>query len=155
MKKILISVCSLVLLALGGCASTPTKPNRDLAEIKLTEAATSVSQSLQQLAEIEQAVHPDNHYVTPPDPMTYGMAAPASVDWTGPVDTLVKRLASVTGYRLDIMGKKPAVPVIVTIHAKNTPVGNILRDAGFQCGKRANIVVYPSRKLIELRYAAI
>jgi defect-in-organelle-trafficking protein DotD len=52
-----------------------------------------------------------------------------------------------------ILGKSPAIPIIISITAHNTPLADVLRDANFQCGRRANVAIYAANKVIELRYA--
>ncbi len=39
------------------------------------------------------------------------------------------------------------------LYMHNQPLGDILRNIGFQCGHKADVVVYPQRRVIELRYA--
>lgn len=123
------------------------------AEASLVEAATSVSNSLKQLAEIERATHPQAQLPAPPAPGSIGMAQIASIEWNGPIGPLVEKIALASSYKVRTIGVTPAIPVLVSISAKDTPLADILRDAGFQCGEKANIVVYPERKTIELRYA--
>lgn len=130
----------------------PTQPENDAAQVKLAEAATSVSHSLEQLAAMEKAAHPSIKLPPPPDPASIGMARLASVDWTGPVEPLVRRIAAVTGYRVRVLGRPLAIPALVSISAKNTPLADILRDAGFQVEKKADIIVYPHSHVIEIRY---
>ena len=62
-------------------------------------------------------------------------------------------VAKLANYHLEIIGKLPAVPVLVTISSQNTPLNYIIRNANLQAGKKANIIVYPGIKTIELRYA--
>lgn len=81
------------------------------------------------------------------------MGALASVEWSGPIAQLVCQIAKATGYRVNILGTEPAIPVIVTIADKNRMLGDILRDAGYQAGRRAAVFVYPESRVIELRYA--
>lgn len=156
-KSFLIVVCVLLLV---GCSrdqkiavisndSTTTRS----AEAKLADAATSVSQSLQQLAEIERATHPQAKLPAPVAPGAIGMAQMASIDWNGPVGPLVEKIAAASNYKVRTLGTPPAIPVLISISAKDTPLADILRDIGFQCGEKANIVVYAERKVIELRYA--
>jgi defect-in-organelle-trafficking protein DotD len=123
------------------------------AEVQLADAATSVSKSLQQLAEIERASHPQAKLPSPPVPEMIGMAQLASIEWTGPVGPLVEKIAAASHYKVRTLGHPPAIPILVAISAKSTPLADILRDATFQCGSKANIVVYPASKTIELRYA--
>jgi len=119
----------------------------------LSQAATSVSQSLTQLGETEQAAYPPVSVSQPPNPASYGMAMKASIDWDGPIQPLVQKLANIANYKLRVLGNPPAIPVIVSVSTKNESVGNIVRDVGYQAGKRASVIVFPSTQIIELRYA--
>ena len=125
------------------------------AEAKLADAATSVSDSLRQLAEIERATHPQAKLPTPPAPEAIGMAQITSIEWNGPVEPLVKKIAEASHYKVRVLGIAPSIPVLVSISAKDTPLADVLRDVGFQCGDKANIVVYSERKIIELRYTKV
>lgn len=160
MKK---TILVLVLGSLAGCATTSgslpssetpriNAPSDD-ASVSLAEAARSVSQSLNELKAIEKASNP------PPKALPYPTAAGlldkivASVDWSGPIEPLLKRIAKLAGYRLVIMGHTPSIPVLVTISAQNTPLSDIVRNIDLQSGQRANIAVYPGVRTLELRYA--
>ena len=165
-------ICILaLLLSLAGCATThpvdtnastktlsstgPAQPGQaDSASVQLAEAASSVSNSMLSLEEIQQAATPAKQPLKPPAPSSYGMGEVVSVNWTGPVGPLVQKIAQLSNYNLRVMGTPPQIPIVVTINAKNVAIGKILQNAGYQCGKRANIIVYPSTKVIELRYAA-
>jgi defect-in-organelle-trafficking protein DotD len=105
------------------------------------------------LAETAQAAHPLPTLAPPPSPATYGMQGLTTIDWSGPVEPLLKQIAMAANYRLRVLGTPPAIPVIVTIFSKNKMLGDVLRDVGYQCGRRATVVVYPGSQVIELRYA--
>ena len=107
---------------------------------------------MRQLAEIEQATHPQAKLPTPPAPESIGMGQIASIEWNGPVGPLVEKIAEASGYKVRTLGTPPPIPALVSISAKDTPLADILRDAGFQCGNKTNIVVYPAKKIVELRY---
>lgn len=130
----------------------PYQLNADDAEIKLAEAAVSVSRSLDSLAEIEKAAHPCLRMPPPIDAPRFGLACLASVDWVGPVEPLVRRIAETTHYCLRVLGREPAIPVIVSINSKNIPFADILRNISLQIHKKACIVIYPHSRTIELRY---
>lgn len=160
--KSFLILTSLVLLS--GCTPGPNPNNIAIisndygvhtAEIKLAEAANSSSQSLQQLAEIERSVHPRAKLPQPVPPESIGMSQPVSVEWNGPVGPLVQKIADIAHYKVHVLGTVPAIPPLVSISAKDTPLADILRDAGFQSGSKVNIVVYPSSRIIELRYARV
>ncbi len=160
-KKSSLLIFLVVLLV--GCASSETsdvykKPPMnapsDDASMRLVEAASSVSTSLSELAEIEAAAMPPTTTgKSLPDSESYAMQSRASVDWSGPIEPLLARIARLTDFRLRILGKAPAIPVLVGISAHNKSYSDILRDAALQAGNKANIMVYSSTRVIELRYA--
>lgn len=153
-------IFSGLLLTLAGCASThsglpvgdPTL-GPDPSEATLAEAATSVSKSLISLDQMQQATTPLPPTYQPPDPASYGMSNLVTIDWNGPIEPLLTQIADATGYTVNILGKEPSTPIIVTVIAKNRPIGEVLRDAGYQCGDKADIVIFPNSRIIELRYA--
>ncbi len=158
MRPILVTIIATLALLLAGCTSMSAKKqsvadDNDPAAIQLAEAASSVSESLANLSAIERATTPLTMYKVLPNPDAYGMSGAVSVDWSGPVAPLVQKIATISGYQFRALGVPPAIPVIVTISAKDTPLAYVLRDADFQCGKKASILVYPGTRVIELRYA--
>ena len=159
-KKIALIISMLPLLAAcvtNGTSSvdmqTPSNAINETAT--LSEAAASVSRSLVNLAQVEQAAHPLTQLKAAPNPASYGMAMNASVDWSGPIEPLVQQLAQVSKYRVRVLGVKPSIPVLVTISERNVRVADILRDAAFQCGKRAQLVILPDSRVIEVRYETV
>jgi len=160
MRQIILVLLCLLLVACNEVTPSVVAPDPDPAQIKLAEAATSVSQSLQQLAAIQSAAVAPITTKQLAQADAYGMTGRASVDWSGPIGPLVKKIARLSHYHLRVLGNPPAIPIIISINAHNTPVGNILRDADFQAGRQANIRVYPpnyihhnTKRIIELRYA--
>lgn len=153
----ILSIIILILLALAGChrypggeqviTYYPFDAGADNARAKLTEAAVSASASLNQIAAIEKATHPEVKKLA-----VYSIPGIASVDWTGPIEPLALRLAQAAGYKFRVIGNRPAIPVIVEIYTVNMPIADILRDCNYQAGKKADIFVYPSRRTVELRY---
>lgn len=161
-NKKLLAAFILLATQLAGCASDSkvtivNSDDRDLrsAGVKLTETAESVSKSLQELAKISRATHPYTKLPSPVDSNMIGMGQLKSIDWNGPVGPLVKKIAFATNYNLKVLGTPPAIPILISITAKDTPLADILRDVAFQCGSRANIVTYPASKIIELRYVKV
>ncbi|MBX3709838.1 MAG: type IVB secretion system lipoprotein DotD [Gammaproteobacteria bacterium] len=151
-KMNLVLLLSFILCA---CAAPKPPQGYDVSKSQssLAEASYSVSRSIVDLAETAQAAHPLPALAPPPSPATYGMAGLTTIDWSGPVEPLLKQIAIAANYRLRVLGTAPAIPVIVTVYTKNVMLGDVLRDIGYQCGRRATVVVYPESRVIELRYA--
>lgn len=154
MNKIRIIVVISFLL----CACAPPKPPKGYdisqSQASLAEASFSVSRSVVDLAEAAQAAHPLPCNLAPsPSPATYGMGGLTSIDWTGPIEPVVKQIAVAANYRVRVLGTPPAIPVLVSVYDKNVMLGDALRNIGYQGGRRASVVVYPGSRVIELRYA--
>ena len=157
----ILAVAFFMVTQLMGCstgqkisvANDYDKRSQHIAENKLSETATSISKSLAQLAEMERASHPQAVMPSPVDPEMIGMNQMASIDWSGPIGPFIKKIATASNYKLNVLGKPPGIPILISITAKDTPLADVLRDANFQCGNKANIVTYPASKIIELRYA--
>lgn len=150
-----LSLVSFICFALCAC-STPKPPSGfDISktDASLAEASYSVSRSVVELAETAQANHPNRDLAPPPSPSTYGMAGLTTVDWSGPVEPLIQQIAKAANYRVRVLGTPPAIPVLVTVYSKNAMLGDVLRDVGYQCGRRASVIVFPGSMVIELRYA--
>ncbi len=155
-KALIIHVSVACCLFLASCSSNrpaSTTSSTDPSNTSLVEAATSVSNSLENLAATEQAAFHPIANQSAPDPSTYGMGGRASIDWSGPIEPLLQQIAQTVYYRVKIVGHEPAVPILVTINAKDEMLGDILSNVAFQCGKRADVILYPETQVIELRYA--
>jgi defect-in-organelle-trafficking protein DotD len=148
-------IISLLFLCLCACATPKQPKGYDLSktENSLAEASYSVSRSIVDLAEVAQAAHPLPALAPPPSPASYGMGGLTTVDWSGPIEPLLKQISLASGYRLRVLGTEPAIPVLVTLYSINIKLGDVLRDVAYQGGRRASVVVYPDTRVIELRYA--
>lgn len=152
-NKIALIICLTFILSACAIPKPPPGYTISKSEASLAEASYSVSRSVVELAEVAQAAHPLPNLTPPPSPASYGMAGITTVDWSGPVEPLLKQIARVSNYRVRRLGTPPAIPVIVTIYSKNVMLGDILRDVGYQCGRRASVIVFPAARVIEIRYA--
>jgi defect-in-organelle-trafficking protein DotD len=156
MKKVNLLLFTLVFCALTGCASYsdnegPQAKRLDPATTQLAEAATSVDHTLVTLQGIRKAEHPQWQKQLP---NTYKgkLGNQASIDWTGPIGPLTKKIAQAAGYHYSVLGQAPAIPIIIKIHARDQTLGHILRNADYQAGRHAYIKVYGEEKVLELRY---
>lgn len=154
MKKTIVPLL-IAASMLAGCVSPydpPAPQPSDPAAFKLAEAATSVTSSLTTLEGIRKAENPQ-YQKQLPSANSFGMYQLTSIDWTGPIGPIVRKIAAAANYRLSVLGNPPAIPVIIAIHAKNLPLGQILRNIDYQAGRKAYIYVNARTRTIELRYA--
>lgn len=158
MHKKLIKII-IVSLLLAGCSKVFKKPPHnepsDDATIKLAEAASSVSDSVQEMARVEKVTNiavKDNIVAIP---NAYNLQTRASIDWAGPIEELTLRIAKAAHYRLRILGQEPTIPILISLNRKDESLAEILRNIDYQAGRRAYIHVYPNSQVVELRYAKI
>ncbi len=153
-----VGVCSI----LGACTPVQHQSTRgttfesvsnsvDVSD-ELTRVAHSVQQSLRVLAATKEPHELNAINTNPLVTAEGGMSHRATFDWSGPIEPLLHKVANMTRYNVKVLGPTPPIPVVVTMMAENRRVADIVKDAGLQAGNRANIVVYPASKIIELRY---
>lgn len=149
----------IISALITGCGGTfrkqPTNNPSDDASIKLAEAAVSVSDSMLEMARVEKVILPANKDNTLTIPNAYNLQARASVDWSGPIEELTARIAKASHFKLRILGQAPAIPILISLNAKDLSLAELLRDIDYQAGIKANIHVYPNSQVVELRYAKI
>lgn len=159
MKRVLSFSClGFAALALAACSmGNPIErpqivASPDAVSLRLAEAADKASTALQTLAAVEQARTPGVS-VGPVSGAPPELRRAMTVNWTGPVEPLAKKLADRAGYGFLVLGSMPPVPLVVAIDAENRPVVDILRDIGLQLGLRADVKVDAGRKMVEIHYA--
>jgi len=130
----------------------PAQITDEQSQEQIAEAATAVGRSLQELSAVQMTVHPPQKLRRPFNPQAIGMSKLASISWTGPVKPLLAKIAQATNYKLRVIGKKPNLPVLVSLNIHNKPIADILRNVTYQVVMKANIAVYPKSRTIELRY---
>jgi defect-in-organelle-trafficking protein DotD len=141
-------------LLLAGCAKPPA-PNPPAPPVRsiqgsLERSAQQIGRAWTLLDEERAAVHPP--MVQSPPILPPELARTVDFPWNGPVEPLVRKLALLSGYRLEVRGPAPASPIVVTLHGTHT-VFSALQIVGEQAGKLADIRVNALRKRIVLRYA--
>lgn len=120
---------------------------------QLAEAASSVSYSLNKMAQIQLANTPKTPFERA-DKLheIKGMSNISSIDWNGPVEPILRKIAKAGKHKYRSLGKPPVIPVIVDLHMKNVPLSDILRNTTYQTAGKAQITYLEKEDIIELRY---
>lgn len=138
----------------AGCATKPPVVAPDPVQVQLAASAQSVRVSLRQLAEAEQydkmRRSPGGEAAAPVIP---GLTRVVAVPWQGPLEPVVRKLAEMGGYHLNVAGHAPAIPIVVSLGPTPASLSAHLRDVGLQAGTRADIIVDPARKQVGVVYA--
>ncbi len=163
MKKITTSFLILAIVVnviiLGGCTQSKNIGRQMVIEpdpvaLKLSSAVDRASAALQTLAAVEQHKTP-LATVSSVSNVPKELLRTISVEWTGPLEPIVKTVANRAGYRFSILGAKPPVPIVVQVRSVEKTVIDVLRDIGLQSGTRADVVVDADRKIVEINYDTI
>ena len=153
-----IAFYSLIPLLLAACAQNMPDPQLvaepDPVVLRLAEAADRAANSLNVLAAAEQ-----NKSAVELPPLAAGapiaLRRSITVDWVGPVEPIVKKLADRASYSFLVSGKTPEVPIITNLNVRSQPVVEVLRDIGLQMNDRGTLKVDANRKVIEINYAHV
>lgn len=143
---------------ISGCAITPKATDapaaqQDSAYELLLKSARKIESSLTLLAEAEQydklKERPGQPRISAQIP---GMEQVVTMPWHGTLEQAVSKLASFSGYEVKFIGKTPTLPILVQIGREAATVSDHMRNVGIQAGNRADVIVDPKQKLIEVRY---
>ncbi|PCI40083.1 MAG: hypothetical protein COB50_00270 [Thiotrichales bacterium] len=153
-----ISVAALLLVA--SCAKKsvkiyyPVKVDHYVIEADLDQAADSVAASLKQLSAVKQAEH--NKQTNYP---FSSLQAPeleryVYVKWYGPPEPVLRKISSLIGYKLQVYGKRPNLPVLVNVDSVSKAVMArvILQNISLQLDGNAELLLFPKLQVISLRY---
>ncbi len=149
---------SVFMLLATGCALTHQDGINAQSEMDpiypmLLQSARRIEQSLALLAEAEQSEKMQRNPVQPRTVKAIaGMQQIVRMPWQGPLEKAVNKLAAIAGFTVKFLGRAPAIPILVQIGQDATAVSDHLHSLGIQAGSRADLVVDPLLKLIEVRY---
>lgn len=145
-------LCIVPLLA--ACAAAPSvAPDGGAAQKRqLAESGARIADSLAKLAVVEQASHR-----IAVQTITDAAGAPpelqirVALDYQGDLKPVVHQLAAVAGYEVKTYGAS-SVLTPVNLQTEDRSVGELLADAGYQASWRAQVVVDPGQRLVEILY---
>lgn len=131
-------------------------PDHDLssksAEEQIAEAAASVSHAIQELAAVERANAEKPAVIAPIKPINDKMTEVASVDYQGPAEPLLRRIAKICDLSFNTLGHNANTPIMVSLYSRRVPITELLRDISFQIQKQATMVLDPKSQSLELHY---
>ena len=159
----LFAACAIAVFA-SGCTpfwtgtqetelAPPAAARPDPAETRLAEAAERAEAALTMLSRI-RAADTSLPVAGLPLEVPAALRRPVTIDWIGPVEILAERLAAYAGYRFRMAGPPPVRPAMVAIAAQDSPLIEVLRDAGLQVGDAATLTVDAEERSVRLDWAA-
>lgn len=122
------------------------------ADQELVDAAHQVSHTLDDLSRVQYAESKVKKIPDMKSAAKSGLSDLGSVDWSGPVEPLLKQLTKAGKYKLRVLGSRPAIPILITVNKSNASLAEIVRDITYQVHQQASIEIYPKSHTIEIRY---
>lgn len=144
--------------AIAGCVwfEAPAAPAPDpgprmaeAAELRLTDAALRAERALSVLQRIRSGDDPALG-ASLPRIVAPELLRRVTLEWVGPLPSLLESLAGKAGYGFAVAGPRPAVPLVVSVSADDEALIFVLRDAGLQAGSGALVVVDAERREVRL-----
>ena len=159
LKLASVVAMSCAALMLSGCAHKKQnlkEPNVMLhtIDLQIDAAAQSAATSLDQLASISKTQHPDAVKMPFQDIDSPELSEYLSIKWYGPIKPILGNIAKVVGYKLQVYGKSPSIPVLVNVNTTGNveTAKQILANIDLQAGTSARVSIYPQQRLITMRY---
>src|SRR5579871_3854389 len=138
MRYLKLVTCIIIGCNLVGCNSALKKntqanaskvPYNSVVEQELVAAAKTIENSLALLARTQEENNVPLLNTAPLITPEGGMGGTADVDWTGPIEPLVRKLADMTDYKVKVLGSAPGIPIIVSISQNNAVIADILKNS--------------------------
>ena len=124
-------------------------------QASLEQAAGSVSKSLNSLSAIRRSAYPENDKMPYANlPTNTALREKVAIQWYGPIQTVVQKIAHQIGYTMQTYGKVPPTPILVDINTLRDPqpAVAVLQNIDLQAGLNASVLIFPKQSLISLRY---
>ncbi len=153
--------CVALVAVLGGCAwmeallvedvKAPVEVVRraDPTELRLTDAALRAERALTGLQQI-RAAHSPELGAELPRMVEPELLARISMDWIGPLSSLLEDLAERAGYDFVMAGPRPVAPALVSVSVEDEALIFVLRDVGLQAGEGVLVVVDAERREVRV-----
>lgn len=145
--------CVIAATVMAGCANKPP-PDPDPIALALADSAERIADAWTVFGAVQEAAHPETRDFLG----DYQGKVPAalqekiSIQWAGPLAGLIKTLALSVGWQFAAIGLAPPNGIPVFVDARQEAIANIIRDAGYQAGERATVIVKPDELRLEVIY---
>lgn len=131
---------------LAGCTTTPMQPSVDYVDARIEQSAERLASLLEDRSNQPKVYRPDPAYLPPHFQERY------DAKWHGDIEPFLRSLTNAAGMRIIVTGRKLG-PVPISIDVRDARLFDILRQAGAQTGKRADVLIGVTT--IEIQYRGV
>lgn len=158
-SRILCSVLFTLSAFTAGCASNGSNvppPRPDPALESLQRSAKEIQASWNAIGALDKAANPDAEMLLQNDHGSFGpgLSKLITLRYSGDIRAAVIELSTAAGAKFKETGVRPPTAIPVHIEVQNKPIGGVLRDLGYQAGRRAAVRVGEEggSELVEILY---
>lgn len=144
---------------MAGCSSTGSKlppPRPDPALEALQRSAKEIQSSWNAVGALDKAQNPDALQVIQDDQGVFGpgLSKMITLRYSGDLRAAAIELSNAAQADFMETGVRPPTAIPIHIEAQNKPIGQVLRDIGYQAGRRAGIRLAEKdgKEVVELVY---
>ncbi|MCY3878944.1 MAG: DotD/TraH family lipoprotein [Rhodobacteraceae bacterium] len=146
---LIVAICIPGLAACSATVDHAIKPDDTAIDAIIAEAAAQSASASEAVAMVEKHAAGLQQVPDMPGP---DATDPVRIDWQGPVEPLLDRLAAHMNYQWRSAGQPPANPVIVTVAAFNGAPLHAIPKLDAALYGHATIRAVPSRRMLVLDY---
>ena len=154
-----LSLAAVTAFAMTACASSPptgAPPRPDPALEALQRSAKEIQASWNAIGAIDKAGTPDSTTLLAQDSGVYGpgLSKMITLRYSGDIRAATIELAVAAGAQFKETGARPPTAIPIHIEVENRKIGEVLRDVGYQAGRRAGIQISSlgGKEVVELLY---
>jgi len=153
-KSFLILMVTSALCSCSLWESDPASSHQAWFEATLSRAVEKAAHAQEQLARLEQVRTPriSSQWVDFKD-VPPKLRKPLSLNWQGPLEPVVRKIAEKINYKVVVIGKLPVISPVISCDVQAKPAVLLLREIGHQARGKADLHIHPLSKTIEVRYA--
>lgn len=131
----------------------PVTADHEDASYQIAEATKAATNALAKLAKVQRSQHPD-YYKTPHQVIKSKVKGTISLNYIGPIEPLLQKIAKNAHLKFKKMGKATGTPIIISIKYENSTLADAIENIAYQAQNHAVVEITKSGD-VQIRYIEI
>jgi defect-in-organelle-trafficking protein DotD len=131
----------------------PVTNDYEDASYQIADATKAATNALAKLAKVQTSQHPD-YYKTPQKVVKSNVKGTISLNYIGPIEPLLKKIAKHAKLKFKKMGKSTGTPIIVSVKYENSTLADAIENIAYQAQNHAVVEITKSGA-VQIRYIEI
>ncbi|MBM4211264.1 MAG: hypothetical protein FJ186_01825 [Gammaproteobacteria bacterium] len=131
----------------------PVTSDSEDASYQIAQATKAATNALAKLAKVQSSQHPD-YYKTPQKVIKSNVKGSISLNYIGPIEPLLQKIAKNANLQFKKMGKPTGTPIIVSVKYEDSTLADAIENIAYQAQNHA-IVEITKSGAVQIRYLEI